>query len=368
MTTDGRIGGAERLIIDIIRANLDVGAIQPEVCVLLQAGNLGQELRAMGVPVHELRLRRSVGAPLALARLAGIVSRRRFDVVHTHLLHASALGLAAARIANVRLAVMTRHYEQYVWTYGSWDDRLAQWFTNRLAGHIFAVSDAALQVLVGRECVAPDRVTVVPNGVDLARVRRLAKGGETLTAGRQDVITVGSVGSLETRKGHKYLLEAFALLEDSKTRLLLVGDGTLRDELRRQVVDLGIVDRVEFTGYQSNPYEFLARMDIYAQPSVEEGFGIAVIEAMALGIPVVASNTGGLPELVRNGETGVLVPRQDAKSLIGALSRLIADPEFRRAVGRAGRTFVDSRFDAATTAARYTDAYRRLLEARLVGV
>ena len=173
MTTGGRIGGAERLIADVARAAKRTGS-DVEVCVLGHREDLGVELAADGIIVHELGLARAVGAPAVLFALARLVRRRRYDVVHTHLIHASAIGLAAARLGGIPLAVMTRHYERYAWLYGTRLDRTLQRAANAMAHHIFAISDAARETMVRLEGVTPDRISVVPNGIDLERVRRRA--------------------------------------------------------------------------------------------------------------------------------------------------------------------------------------------------
>lgn len=365
VTTDGRIGGAERLIADVVRAARRNGQYEPSVCVLRRGGDLRAELTDTPIQVHELGLGGPASAPRVLAALTRLLARQRYDVVHTHLIHASAIGLMAAKLARAPLAVMTRHYERYVWIYGTALDRMLQRTANRLADHVFAISEAVRRTLVEREGVSPARITTVPNGIDIQRVRRL--GIVATSAVSPAGITIGSVGSLERRKGHEYLMEALALLQtEPPPRLLLVGDGPLRTELERLALKLGVRHRVELTGYQADPYRSLARMDIYAQPSLEEGFGIAVIEAMALERPVVAADTGGLPEIVKDGVNGLLVAPRDPRALAQTLARLAENADLRRRLGGAGRALVEARFDAATTAARYGDAYRRLLRPRAI--
>lgn len=365
VTTAGRIGGAERLIADVIRAAQRDSGFRLAVCVLHRASDLAAELADTGVPIYELGLDGPRGVPKALVGLIKLVSRHHFDVIHTHLVHASALGLVAAKAARAPLAVMTRHYDRYASMFGSRTDRLLQDAANRLADHTFAISDAVRLTLQSAEGVAPERITVVPNGIDLARIEHQAgvRSGTVRRATGQ--MTISSVGSLERRKGHEFLIRALAQLDfRPKPRLILVGDGALRAELMTLAAALGIRDRVDFLGYQANPYPWLARSDLYVQPSLEEGFGISVLEAMALGRPVVASNVGGLPEVVKDEQTGLLVAARQPHALGEALTRLLHDAELRDRLGAAGRAQVRARFDVRLTAARYGDTYRQLLSAR----
>ena len=362
VVTAGRIGGAERLIADVLVAASRVGRYQASVCVLQRAGDLGEELARAGVPVHELGLAGAVGTPLALASLVRLLRARRVDVVHTHLLHASAIGLTAARLAGTPLAVMTRHYDRYVSMYGNGVDRVLQRTANMLAHHIFAISDAARQTLVHEEGVPATRVTVVENGTDVERIERLALGAGTRAG---EGLIVGTVGSLERRKGHEHLLDAIARVRlEPLPRLVLIGDGPERGRLVALAERLGVADRVEFAGYLRNPYPRIAGFDIYAQPSVEEGFGIAVIEAMALERPVVVARSGGLPEIVTDGLNGIVVPPADPRALGDAIARLAADTVLRRRLAAAGKALVAERFDAARTAERYGQAYVELLGSR----
>ncbi|MDP8962201.1 MAG: glycosyltransferase, partial [Actinomycetota bacterium] len=141
--------------------------------------------------------------------------------------------------------------------------------------------------------------------------------------------------------------------------LLMVGDGEEHDALKRQSVRLGIGDRVHITGWTDDVHHFLAQSDIFVLPSRSEGFPLAIVEAMLAGLPVVASRVGGVPEAVRNGETGLLVPKDDPDRLATALQRLIDDPELRLGMGRRGRDVATS-FTDERMAGSYLELWRQL--------
>jgi glycosyltransferase involved in cell wall biosynthesis len=170
---------------------------------------------------------------------------------------------------------------------------------------------------------------VVPLGIDLERfgAARAAPAGE--------VSLVGTVGRLAPQKDQETLLEAAALVPEA--RFVLVGDGELRPELERRAAELGIADRVTFTGAREDVPELLASFDVFAHPSLFEGFCLAVLEAQAAGVPVVATPVGGIPETVVDGETGLLVPTRDPTALAAAIRRLLEDREFAQRLADAAR-------------------------------
>jgi glycosyltransferase involved in cell wall biosynthesis len=174
---------------------------------------------------------------------------------------------------------------------------------------------------------------------------------------------VGTLGRLTEIKRQDLLLRAFAQARRHHpgAHLLVVGEGPLRSELTSLGSSLGLEGAVHFAGYQSEPAKYLAALDIFALTSRSEGMPLVVLEAWAAGVPVVASAVGGLPELVREGENGLLFPSGDESALTAALVALLDDPERRRRLGRAGRQTVAERFDVRHMAAEYDRHYRDLL-------
>jgi len=201
-------------------------------------------------------------------------------------------------------------------------------------------------------------VAVIPYGVDLDRFspRERADG---------DSLVVGSVGRLSPEKGLKYLLQAMTTVtrEEPRTRLLLAGDGPDRGALERLTSRLGLADCVEFAGEVAHEQvpDALGRMDVFAMPSTWEGFGVAALEAEAMKLPVVASNIHGIPDVVENGVSGILVPPKDVDALSRAILRLLRDGDERRRMGRAGRELVASRYSWTESTRRMEALYDELL-------
>jgi glycosyltransferase involved in cell wall biosynthesis len=351
VTTSSAIGGAERLLVDMLRHQKE--EVRSTVCTVLPRGPLHDELQSLRVTSHSLGLSSARGVAHAVVKLALLIRRSSFDVVHTHLLHGSVIGLLAARVARVPVSVMTRHNANYLRLYGSVTERALDRLCNRLADRIFAVSQAARAELLA-EGVEPARVQVIPNGIDVERIRLLAS--QSIPSRATAAIRLGNVASLQARKGHSDLLAALRLLLKGglDVNLVVAGDGPLLSSLQAMVRAQNLTESVRLIGHVQNPYSTMSDIDIYVQPSLEEGFGIAVLEAMALE---------KLVEVVVDRETGLLVQPGQPDELARALSELALSPHTRQVFGLHGRNRVETMFRASDTAAAYSVAYRTLLAA-----
>lgn len=215
--------------------------------------------------------------------------------------------------------------------------------------------------------VLSSRLRVLYSGVEMSRVPEQADGRDIRrTYGiPAEAPLLGTVANLFERKGYEVMLEAFpAIMKASPAvQYLIVGSGDAAYEarLRAMVEVLGLERRVHFAGFQKSVFPCLAAMDLYVHPALMEGFGIAVLEAMAMRKPVVATATGGLPEIVQDGETGMLVPPGDAGALARAVSSLLQDPGRRKQFGEAGRARVAAQFTAEAMMDRLTSGYDTVL-------
>ncbi len=205
-------------------------------------------------------------------------------------------------------------------------------------------------------------VTVVPYGVDLSRFQPLERNG----AHPSDVV-VGAVARLSPEKGLDDLLRAAAQLigQRMSLRVVLAGDGPSRARLTRLAEQLGIAERVHFLGEVSHERvpAVLGELDVFAMPSRAEGFGVAALEAQAMELPIVATRVHGIPDVVQDGVSGLLVPARDVGALAGAIAQLAGDAELRAVMGRAGRAFVEERYRWEESTAQMDCLYRSLLTA-----
>jgi len=303
----------------------------------------GIAVDTLGVDVQSWLHREQVG------RLATFIRRLRPDVVNPHLFRSTLVAAPLARWCGARAVVETYHGREG-WRRGPVRGRFfADRAIARLLDRVIAVSEAARTFLVAVKGYPADRVVVVPNGRDLSvycpgdgrEVVRRELGIDPATP------VVGVVGRLETQKGHTYLLAAWPEVrrEFPDARLLVVGDGSLRGDLEARALAPALRGSVVFTGFRPDVPRVLGALDLLVLPSLYEGMPLTAIEASAMSLPVVATAVDGTPEVVRDGETGRLVPPADPPALARALRALLADPARARALGRAGRAHVLARFD-----------------------
>jgi glycosyltransferase involved in cell wall biosynthesis len=303
-------------------------------------GRLAREAAAAGIPVEALPVANAIDVRAGV-RLRRLVAGH--DVVHFHTARAHALA-PFCRGQGARL-VVTRRMD-YVPRGGPY----ARWLYNRAVDVVIAISDGVRAALL-RAGVDAKRIRVVPSGIDPVAVEA-APGARAAVraawaAAPGDVLVV-VLGALERRKGHAVLLAAASRLDGLPLRYVFCGEGSEHAALTAAAAPLG--DRVVFAGFRRDVAACLAAADVVALPSLHEGLGVAALEAMAAGRPVVASRVGGLGEVVVDGETGALVPPGDPASLAEALRGLAADPARRARLGEAGRARVLARYTAARMA------------------
>ncbi|MDQ7823221.1 MAG: glycosyltransferase family 4 protein [Candidatus Eremiobacteraeota bacterium] len=330
------------------------------------------ELEATGARVINVPMERSAH-PLkdfvSLGNLYRLMRKGSFDSVHTHTTKAGFLGRLAARLAGVPLVLHTIHDLPS----NSAKNPILRHFYNGLeriaaswCDHIVTVSYANLEDIRKWKIAPLHKVTVIREGIELENYRmavdRAAKRKELGIP--EGAAIVGTVARLEAAKGHQYLLQAVPeiLKQAPETFFVLVGRGHLREKLERQAQELGISSRVLFTGFREDMLEIMSTFDLFMLPSLWEGLGIVLLEAMAFKIPVVASRVGGITDVVIDGETGFLVPPRDERSLAESALRLLMDPEKGRLMGEKGYLRVAEEFQERVANERMMELYARLMK------
>lgn len=314
---------------------------------------LYERLHAAGLPCLALPMRHELDLQAAW-RLGRYVQQQRADILHLHTPHAHTIGLLASPLARQARLIVARRSDFAPARH--WLNRY-KYASPRL--HYVAVSQAVRQVLVASG-VAAQRVETVYSGIDLHRFTKVTTAPPLFPAGTR---VIGTVGHLAGQKGHQYLLEAMALLvrDEPHLGMVLVGDGALRPALEAQAAELGIMPHVRFTGFQRDVLPLMQGFDLFVFSSYFEGLGTAILDAMALGKPVVATHAGGIPEAVADGVTGVLVPPRDPQALAAALRQLLHHPEQAQRFGDAGRQRVEQHFTAEQMAHGTLQVYQRIL-------
>lgn len=294
-----------------------------------------ERMRRSGVVTRIMRISRDVDVSL-LPRLAAAVARGRFGVVHTHLLHADLYGRPAARLAGTRV-VSTYHCDDPFHLIRG--IRQIDAVTARLCSRIICISCAVRDFVRDRLGVPPDRLDVIYYGLQTPDTVQGPSQLRTSLGIGPDAPLIGIVARLTAQKGHQYLLEAMRTVAERvpSVRLVIVGDGELRQDLERACAKLGLEGRVCFLGYRPDAAQLMREFDIFVLPSLFEGLGMVFLEAMAAAKPIVATRISAIPEIVLDGETGLLVPPRDSAALAEALYELCANPGRGVQLGSRGR-------------------------------
>jgi glycosyltransferase involved in cell wall biosynthesis len=385
------IGGAEKQLVEIA-SGLDRRRFAASVCCLSNGGPLAGALAAAGVPTVSLgffsgrtarrmnsarrplwrrtrwaadTVRAAVAVPTALIRLFRVIRACRPDVLHGMLFHAYILGAFTGVLMRVPVVVASRRSLSLFKTRRPLY-RAAERLANRWTDLVIANSEAVRLDTMRTERLSPERVTVIHNGIDPARYSAVDPALVRRTLDLDDRPTAIVIANFLPYKDHAGFLAAWGAVcrEFEAACALLVGDGPLRAALEEQVRSRGLVRNVRFLGLRRDVPDLLAAADLLVHPSLEEGFSNAILEAMAAGRPVVATDVGGNAEAVCDGRTGWLVPPRDTAALTHAILRMLRDPACARAMGAAGRARVLQQFQMATMVEKYEATYRALLAAR----
>jgi glycosyltransferase involved in cell wall biosynthesis len=330
---------------------------------------MAASLFAAGVEwVQVSQLQRAINPVLdtiALARLWILCKRIHPDIVHTHSSKAGFLGRLAARLAGVRHIVHTPHghiFDGYFNPVATKTfiglERLAARWTHRFV----TLSDEEVRDHLRHGIGRPEQFVTIPSGVDLDSI---AQAAPVHFAGSRPVI--GTVARLVPIKGIAHLIDAApAILAGfPAARFLIVGDGESRPALEARAQALGIADRTVFAGFRQDAAAAMAGMDVFVLPSLNEGMGRVLVMAMALGKPIVATRVGGIPELLGDGEAGLLVPAADPAALAEAVLALLRDPDLARRLAEAGRSRAP-RYGAQTMVDSLAALYRELVRGKPV--
>jgi glycosyltransferase involved in cell wall biosynthesis len=316
-------------------------------------GRLFEQSRRLDVKTLPLVVRNDLDLR-PMPALRRLILAEQYDVVHLHTKRAHALSLWLPRGANNSKYIVTRRMD-----YPESDGWYTRHLYNRRVDGVVAISQGIRDLLV-KAGVDSDRVRLIHSGVE---PRRFESCLEASAAHGVEPI-VGTVAVLEKRKGHDFLFQAAARLKAQgfKPKIFLAGDGSLRAQLEQAAENLGLKDAVRFFGFVSDPAQFLSKIDIFVLPSLYEGLGVAALEAMAAGKPVVATRAGGLTELVLDSVTGFLVPPRDSEALAAALAKLLRDKPLAQRMGQRGAERVRERFTLERMAAQNEAYYYELLE------
>jgi len=346
------VGGLEKVVYDLVR-RADDSRLAVRVVCLGPIGEWGPKFEALGVPVESLNVldQGTWGRTLAVARR---LRQLQPDVLHTHNPAPHLVGALASLLAGVPVVVHTKHGRNYPgnrkWV---WANRLAAWLSNK----VVAVSGDAAAVATEIERVPASKVAVIRNGVDLSRFPAVARRH---TGTQRRAVHVARI-SFDS-KDQETLLRAVRIVADAEPDFVLdiVGDGPDRADLEALCDQLQLRQHVRFAGFRENIHDYLSQAEFFVLSSVTEGISITLLEAAASGLAIVATRVGGNPEVVADGETGLLVPPRSPEALASAMLDLLRDRPKAATMGSAGRRRVEEEFDLNRAVAAYENLYHSL--------
>lgn len=387
LITSFEIGGTERQAVELLK-RLDAERYDVRLAVIRNQGPFYKEIesRFSIVPEFPLTSFYNANAVKQLARLRRLMVQDKIDILHAHDFYAGLLGAAAARLAGVRVIACQRHLKLSDRAVHRWGTRII----HALAHRVLVNSEAIRDYIIAEGTTRPDKIVVIKNGVrsiedataeksesassslmrDESAAIRLRREAHQKLCGElglnTDTKLVGMVARLQAVKGHRYFIEAAAQVarDETRTHFVLVGDGSLRSEIENQIARFDLANRVHLLGDRSDVSQLVSAFDLMALASLHEGLPNAVMEAMAAGVPVVATAVGGTKELIIDGKTGYLVPPADAEALSERIAFALKNDEERTAISARAREFVIARFGIERMIESVEKLYDALIEER----
>jgi glycosyltransferase involved in cell wall biosynthesis len=352
-------GGAERVVANYAKYH-DRTRFEVSVCCLVDRGEIADEVEAYGVKVDCLN--KKGRNPNVIIRLCKLLNRERIDILHAHNVSAAFWGVLAAKLAGIPTLIITEHN---VVTNRSWYSKTLAKMLGASVNSLIAVSEGVRLSHLREYGLSPRKVITIRNGIDIEHFNgKDQPAPKELLAdmGIEDnCFIVGNVGSLTEQKNQACFIDMAQLVLETvpNTHFIIIGEGALRPNLETQIRRLGLENRVHLLGKRPDVKDLLRAMDIFVLSSLWEGLPISILEAMASGIPIIATDVGGNSEAIKGGISGILVPPGNASTIAEAVTRLLHDKSFSESLAKRAFESLTENFSAATmvrtTEALYLD-------------
>ena len=352
------MGGAERALLHLC-TNLNRERFNPSVACLFNGdGEVAKAIQTLDIPIYDAQMREKTDLG-ALIRLYQQIHSQQPTILHTSLFHANLPGRIIGKLLGIPIIISS---ERTMAMESEWRYRLNRW-TIDMVDRVVAVSKNVGEFCITHIRLPARKVVIIHNGVETPPLSAHARERARQALGLpQETIVCGAVSRLQPVKGIDDLILAFAQVREKQdVHLVIIGEGQERQYLEELTVETGCSNRVLWTGYRQDVLKLLPAFDLFVQPSHHEGLPNTVLEAMAAGLPVIATEVGGIPELVLNHNTGLLVPVGDPAALGEAISDLLEKPQKRENLGQAGRLRVKQHFSVEKMVQKTEQLYEQLL-------
>jgi len=363
-----RLSGAESHLLTLLQGLRGRG-VDARLIMLVEPGRPMAAMQAAAaardIPCAALLIRRDADL-LLLWRLRRAIRAGQPDIVHTHLVHADLFGYVAAKAAGAPRVISSRHNDDPFRYRARWR-RAHRQLWRRLDGGI-AISQSLKKFLIEVEGAPPAKISVVHYGLDYrwlpeAQIQQARQALRAELGLGGDAQLLGMVCRLVEQKGIPYALEALRRLQGDfpKAHLVIAGDGEKAAELKRLTAALGLGERVHWLGWRDDAADLMAAFDMLLMPSLWEGFGLVLLEAMARRLPIIASRVSAIPEVLAHGDAGILIAPRDVAGLTAAIARLLGDRALRKHIGLLGAARLEEHFSRDRMVAGTLAVYEKLL-------
>lgn len=343
-------GGAERFLVDLLK-NLDKEKFDPRVITIVGGGELEEEIRKINIPLKIFYKKTKLGLGV-IWQIYKYLKKEKPLIFHSQLFGGDTWGRIAAILVRVPIIITT---EQNVnldeGFFKKLVKRILGWFTNK----VVVISSAVKDYSIKKDGIALKKIEIIYNGVEIEKFLWLEP-----KFFQNDPPLLGVIARLEPQKGHEYLFKALEKIKDTPWKLLVVGDGSLRKGLIELRNKLDLQKRIEFTGVRSDVSEILKQIDVFVLPSVWEGLGIVVLEAALSVRPIIASATGGIPEIIENGRSGWLVKSKDINQLSKSIQEVLSNKEEAQRRALQAQQDVKIKFDIKNIVNQYEKLYENI--------
>jgi len=361
------IGGAEVMLLDIIR-NSNRAEFDFHILCPFGKAELDERAKSFGIEVHHLADDKSPGRIQLFSDGVKFIRNLKPDLINTHTRFSDLVGLVGGWRAGIQKRIMTVHAAgMYFLDSRPVHEGMIEYYVARFAGNYVAVSDAVAGYIHKNGNIPVEKIVTIHNGIDPQRVSQPSTRSRadirSLHAIGENKFLVLSIGRLIYEKGFDILVYEFAELLEKihDVHLLIAGNGPEEQKLKRVARDLHVAENITFSGTFDNLTDLFCSSDCYVQPSRQEGFGLTILEAMSNGLPVIASDVGGIPEIIENETNGLLVSVRKCGDLSSAIERIHSDVALREKLLKTGRETSLDKFHISHTARKYEELYRKIL-------